>query len=609
MNGLDSILVLKVAFIGGLLGFVVFCASYSIAVWRKRNKGRSRLLARLSFLTLMLGAGGGLGTWGYNELSERSGVLGGNDLFVIRSKREANIQYLAAAGSVTEGKVLVEFIPPGIEAQLTSLDSQIKEAEARLQALELSPLALDTTLLHEQSQLQAQINQMKNVKPELQKARRDIEKDINYYQMAWTREKSQIETEAAIAKQSLASSSERIKIATDAYARAQDLRRNNNISAQGLEERNSTLLALGFEKNKALADIGMLEKRLTDLDARYGQTRGTLETHFAAVDGELAYGDQVLQELEASQAKIAGLLAADRERATATLSHEKEAAHHQLSSLVAERDRIHAISQEKAPFTGTVVYRHPSPGLAPENVPILAFSTENGFNARIMMSEAEAEEVSEAGSVKFSLKHPVLTKFFVGSFTRAEAAPFEPGTVIAHFDVQLPTEAITLLAQSAEPVRVRLHWQPELLSSAPFQGSMGLLGLGMIGMIGSAMRRRPDGQPEIRSNASSYVAIPMSSGPGSAVLVDADQQSHRLAALASSFHLLLRQGVLTPDIVLSMQALIDEFGEAAVQAVRGELIFDQELCAAIDGWNERNPDHGLGRIIAHVNDFETVTAA
>jgi hypothetical protein len=560
---------------------------------------------------LIFGLTGALGTWIVNEFSERSGVIGGNDLFVIRSKRDANIHYLAAEGSVTEGKLLVEFTPPGIAAQLTVLDSQIKEAEAKLQALDLSPLVIDSTLLHEQSQLQAQINQMKNVKPELQKAKRDIEKDIHYYQMAWTREKSQIETELATAQQSLSSSTDQIKLATDAFTRAEDLQKRNNISVQALEERNSALLALKFQKNKALADIGMLESRLSALDERYQQTAQSLKTHFTAVDAELTSSEQVIEELEASHAKVTGLLLDDRARASETLVHEKEGARYQLSALSAERDRIQATTQETAPFAGSVVYRHPSPGLAPENAPVLAFASAGGFNARIMIPANDLESLAEAGEVKFSLEDPVLTKFFRGSFTKAEAEPSEPNTAIAHFDVHLPTEAITLLAQSGQPVRARLHWQPDLLASNIFRGGVGFMGVGLVGMLFSSRgRRQIAGQLEIPSEARGYVALPMGSDHDLAALINSEQQqSHRLSSMASSFHLLLRQGGLTPDIVISMEALINQFGDAAVRAIRSELIFDQELTQAVQEWDQKHPGGSLDIIMDRVHDMNHIDAA
>jgi hypothetical protein len=125
------------------------------------------------------------------------------------------------------------------------------------------------------------------------------------------------------------------------------------------------------------------------------------------------------------------------------------------------------------------VYRHPSPGLAGDNVPVLAISSGTGFNARVWMPREAVSEVAHAGEVLFQLDNVVLRKFFVGQFRKAEEVPHED-RVIAHFDAKLPIEAITELGARSEPLRVHLLWRPSPLQNVWFRSAILMLLVGLI---------------------------------------------------------------------------------------------------------------------------------
>jgi hypothetical protein len=61
----------------GVLGFAVFCASYSLLVWRRRNSRNDRQpsrLRRLAYVCIISGAIGLLGTWVFSQLEKRDGM-------------------------------------------------------------------------------------------------------------------------------------------------------------------------------------------------------------------------------------------------------------------------------------------------------------------------------------------------------------------------------------------------------------------------------------------------------------------------------------------------------------------------------------------------------
>nr|WP_237182728.1 HlyD family secretion protein [Roseomonas marmotae] len=251
-----------------------------------------------------------------------------------------------------------------------------------------------------------------------------------------------------------------------------------------------------------------------------------------------------------------------------------------------------AVTQVKAPFSGEVVYRHPAPGFAPENTPVLALSAGSGFIARIWVPTEEIDSIKAAGKVQLALEQPILNKFFQGEFRRFEEAPYEKNRVIAVFDVKLPLEAITLLAGAGNPVQAKLLWRPDLMASYPFRGSLVLAIAGCVGMFGSGLRRRATDE------------FPLAAQLEEALLED------RLHEAAFRFHALLRQGRLDddPDLVRTVIRLAERIGEPALSALREEIVFDEEFENALREWSRRSYDPALIALLDQVRNSSVLTA-
>jgi hypothetical protein len=77
MVALEGKELLRIAIIGGVLGFAVFCASYSLLVWRRRNSANDTqpsCVRRLAYFCIVTGAIGLLGTWAFSQLEKRDGI-------------------------------------------------------------------------------------------------------------------------------------------------------------------------------------------------------------------------------------------------------------------------------------------------------------------------------------------------------------------------------------------------------------------------------------------------------------------------------------------------------------------------------------------------------
>ena len=194
---------------------------------------------------------------------------------------------------------------------------------------------------------------------------------------------------------------------------------------------------------------------------------------------------------EAQLVEIQGLLLADRNRAKVAAEREVEAARIEASIATAERERFIDTTQMRAPFSGHIVFRHPTPELAAEGAPVLALSAGPGFIAQIRMPRTElAQLASSRWPVPLALKHPVLHNIITGHFIRAEPLPLENDQAIAFFDCGLPSEVVAGLGNSAERVRVRLLWKPSLLSNIEFQASAMLAAFGVFCFVFSFSRAR-----------------------------------------------------------------------------------------------------------------------
>ncbi|MCI0755703.1 hypothetical protein [Teichococcus vastitatis] len=593
MSGIEASDVLRIAVISGLIGFGVFCASYSLAVWFKRNRSKPNKLTRLSFFALILGVFGAAGNWAYNEFSQRSGIVGGQDLFVVHAKRNASADRLVSEGHVEKGSTIAAFLPPSLDEQLAVIDSHIKQALAKIDYFALRVLPVDTLLLQKQAQLRQQTEQVQVMTLDLQKSRRETERAHLDAATQYAEKRSQNDLLIAVEKEALAAAVQQAEIAQSAMRRAVDLRSRGGIgTVVAVEEKTSNHLLHSSAASRAQANLRSLADYRLALDESYGRALGSLANQIERLDGDLAAKRQAAAELTQQMADNEKAILRDRQRAMRETAREREAAVHELGALRAERAGMLAVTQVKAPFAGEVVYRHPSPNFAPENTPILALSAGSGFSARIWVPTQEIAAITEAGKVQFALEQPILNKFFEGEFRAYKEAPYEKNRVIADFDVKLPLEAITLLASAGNPVQAKLLWRPDLMASYPFRGSLILTAIGCIGMFTSGLRRKASELPP-------------------PVQIEEQLLGRRLRETAHRFHALLRQGTPDedPDFVRTVIHLADRLGEPALRALREEIVFDEEFERALGVWSRRSYDPALIAVLDRVRNDPALAAA
>ena len=490
MLPIESSTLLRIVIFSAFVGFVLFCASYATQVWLKRNKGNrsaASWMFRAGVVLVMAGLLGAGGSWVLNRFVDRSGIVDAGALFVVQARRDGHV-VMTPRQDVGQNDVIAAYHPPALGDQLKVIDSQISEAEARIETHHVRPLEIDPVLLQRQEQLRAQIGQQRQFHVEYARALRELDRARLDGAARSERERNQIDNEIAAVRTALDGLQPQQTVASVRLGRANQLRKQGLVTVQVLDERSAAMLALTLERRRLDTAIAGLASRFALAGEQHERAGEAFADQRAELDGKAGATVLNLETLEAALAELAGQIEQDQIRAATRQARETEVARRQVATLAAERNKAVAAQQIVAPFSGRVVYRNMAPGLAADGAAVLAISTGTGFVANIAMPASEIESIAAAGPVMFALDHPVLKKYFPGAFRTAETASFEPGRVVATFDAQLPQDAIGLLGMGREPVKVRLVWQPSLFQDSHLRNSLLVLAAGLLLMLFDRLR-------------------------------------------------------------------------------------------------------------------------
>jgi hypothetical protein len=375
-------------------------------------------------------------------------------IFMSHARRDSAALRLTPRDEVQAGEVIAEFVSPAIQRQRTLNDLQLAQAQMRMEAARAKPLLIDQVLVQRETQTRLQIAQKQGFIFDLQRSQRDVEKARSALLTEWTREKNQIEL---------------------------DVGHLLPVSPHDVD----------IELSKRHLVITSLQSRLRSLEDRYNASDAKLSEQLHDIEDDITKLGASIKADEAQLVEIQGLLVADRNRAKMAVEREVEAARIEASIATAETERFIDTTQMKAPFSGHIVFRHPTPELAAEGAPILALSAGPGFIAQIRMPRAESDQLASGRApVPLALEHPILHNIITGHFIRAEPLALEDDEAIAFFECGLPSEVVASLGNPAELVRVRLLWKPSLLSNIEFQASAMLAAFGVFGFVFSFSRTR-----------------------------------------------------------------------------------------------------------------------
>lgn len=121
----ESVGALHVALAAAVVGWLVFCISHSLAVWKRRNASEeSQSSCGLMFAGFLLCLAALAAGWLDRELTSRAGVIMGTDFFVVRA-HSRTIPHLIQSDSIDNGSTLATFEDPEGERQEAALRGEI----------------------------------------------------------------------------------------------------------------------------------------------------------------------------------------------------------------------------------------------------------------------------------------------------------------------------------------------------------------------------------------------------------------------------------------------------------------------------------------------------
>jgi hypothetical protein len=220
-----------------------------------------------------------------------------------------------------------------------------------------------------------------------------------------------------------------------------------------------------FERTSALVQAGVMSRDKLEVAEAAAQT--------AAQD--LRERENLIREAKAGPEAVAHTEAAilrDNDRAKAERTAELEELNARLSEFRASLLQFHMERSVTAPFSGTVVYRHPSPALVEDGKVILALAKGPGFLAIVQLPAREASMLVPGQQLRMKLKHSLVSEEVSGHLQSIQPVAGYPDRRNLLIECALPPEQFTEFSSGTIPVT--LQWRPPLYSDRVAEGGLAL---------------------------------------------------------------------------------------------------------------------------------------
>ena len=481
---------LRFMLLSALIGFFVFCASYTILVWKKRRQSSapahsSSRVRGWSVTCLVLGILGLGITIAIREAVRADGMLGGDGLYAIRSSADLRVVQLADEGPVKEGDILARFASPETQAEIDQAEISRDVLKTEKERLLLQPLPPNPELVRRHDHAAAERRQILSRLTYVQLTFRDLTQSI-----ATQRDMlGKIENDFQVAQGELGQAVVKRDISAKQLKREREFAAKANISANDLNEREKEFQSLEVEVVK-------LEGRLKATVAQRKQCQESLDKlekqsaeQGAQLSAELADTKKELERAKIECARIEKLLVDDEKVAQQRRERELEEYDFKVKQadvqLLAKRNKL----EVKAPYDGQVIYRHSSPGTALNQGTVLVLSPPEGLRFRFRLAQEQVDALRKAGTIVVELEETAnnVEQRFPAHFLTATTLLRDPGMALVDLECQAPPETVAALAEG-KPIKARFSWRPPLMNMTPmFPISLVLIVLGIFGLVTSSL--------------------------------------------------------------------------------------------------------------------------
>jgi multidrug resistance efflux pump len=446
----ESVGALHVALAAAVVGWLVFCISHSLAVWKKRNASGDTPSSRgLLFAGLLLCAAALAAGWLDRELMRRAGVIMGTVFFVVRAHART-IPHLAQGDSIDNGATLATFDDPEGERQEANLKGEIVVLEKEIASTQLKPLDLDPELLR-----------LSQNAIDTQRARLS---QLGYGVL---------------------------RPAPANPASVQALEGDELVAAQRAK---SEAADTNYKRTAALVEDGIVARAKLEPAQVAAQTAAQELRERQNLIEAARLGSDTAAQTESAVIR-------DGERAKAERTAELAELNAKLSEFRTSLLQFHQENIVIAPFSGTVVYRNPTPALAAEGKVILALAKGPGFLATVQVPTREAAMLEPGQKLRMKLKHSLVSEEISGRLQSVRPVSGYPDRRDLLIECELPREQFATFTSGSIPVT--LQWRPPLYTDRVAQGGLVFSLVPMIAWlfnwVGAKFTRRASsnsGEPE-----------------------------------------------------------------------------------------------------------------
>lgn len=475
-----------------LIGFVVFCASYSYMVWRRRNKSAGNAGAnrfRSWFVTsAVLGLLSMAVAFAVREAVSSEGNVATENFLVARAGDDTRVIDVHKEGPVAAGEVLVRFQSPKIESELSQAKVRLQKEEAEPASLALQPFQLDPELVRRHHNAVADKRTLQdsldNVLTAHEAAERDLQQSVFLRQEAL----SKLEGELVVTDGELKQAETKYVISKNQLERDLSVRAGI-IPLNEINERQKEVTTLATEVVKLKGRKSNLEgqrKQMQEMIDSF-KTLSTKQTLALKTEQERIKRD--LTKAEENVAEYTSRLKDDETRAAKLRVKDREQMERKIDETRAAVVGLQQQLEVRATQAGRVFYAHTSGAAAAPGTPVVVVGPEDGFRFRVRMSATQAAALQSASDVTLDVGDSQLARKFPAKFRQTIELPNEPGSVIAEMEASPTAEAVKVMAEETK-MKARLTWRFPLLTFWPFRIGLMLFAVGVGGLLlTSAMGR------------------------------------------------------------------------------------------------------------------------
>ncbi len=492
LTSMEHETVVSIALFSGIIGFVVFCVSYTFHVWRSRNAAvasggsANRSLADRAALFSC-----GLFVIGclllivvpiQRELPAREGLLSGDGLFTIRADEHLRLEYVTESPLVESGEVLARFRSPDHQARIKELTLKRQILEAQKQIINCQPLTPDREIVRRYQQADADRRQLFASWLHLIPERAVVARDMLRDRLDRTERINKLNTEIERSRWQLDRAAAELECGRRHAQRYESLAEHDAVTALEYDDQITEVAVLEAEVAKLKSAIEYFTRERTSIEEGLPQFRAITQKQVEQLDHEAGQAQKEMAIAQSEQQALGVQLDEDLKRAAQLRHHQLEQIDLEIRQCEAGQEGLEGVLAIRAPFRGRVEYADPAPQAALALEPVVVLSPEEGFRLSLRLPESEVASLSAAETVTLALVDPSLRRRFPGRLLEWEPLPHEPGYALAQLTCLPPTETIrSLTASEGEAIKVRLVWRPPLHVIPLFLPSVILIALGALG--------------------------------------------------------------------------------------------------------------------------------